>query len=114
MAIVSGEITTRAYGEIPDIVRKTINAIGYDRESMGFDGNTCGVMTTIDPQSPDIAQGVDKAFETRIGERDDEIDAQGDRKSVGEGKRVSGRLDLGGRRIIKNKNQKSSNQKKTT
>src|SRR3546814_38180 len=77
MAIVSGEITTRAYGEIPDIVRKTINAIGYDRESMGFDGNTCGVMTTIDPQSPDIAQGVDKAFETRIGERDDEIDDQG-------------------------------------
>src|SRR3546814_9568001 len=74
MAIVSGEITTSAYVEIPDIVRKTINAIGYDRESMGFDGNTCGVMTTIDPQSPDIAQGVDKAFETRIGERDDEID----------------------------------------
>jgi S-adenosylmethionine synthetase len=77
MAIVSGEITTSAYVEIPDIVRKTINAIGYDRESMGFDGNTCGVMTTIDPQSPDIAQGVDKAFETRIGERDDEIDDQG-------------------------------------
>jgi S-adenosylmethionine synthetase len=77
MAIVSGEITTSAYVEIPDIVRKTINSIGYDRESMGFDGNTCGVMTTIDPQSPDIAQGVDKAFETRTGERDDEIDDQG-------------------------------------
>ena len=77
MAIVSGEITTSAYVEIPDIVRKTINAIGYDRESMGFDGNTCGVMTTIDPQSPDIAQGVDKAFETRTGERDDELDDQG-------------------------------------
>jgi S-adenosylmethionine synthetase len=77
MAIVSGEITTTAYVEIPDIVRKTINAIGYDRESMGFDGNTCGVMTSIDPQSPDIAQGVDKAFETRTGERTDEIDDQG-------------------------------------
>jgi S-adenosylmethionine synthetase len=77
MAIVSGEITTTAYVEIPDIVRKTINGIGYDRESMGFDGNTCGVMTTIDPQSPDIAQGVDKAFETRTGERDDELDDQG-------------------------------------
>jgi S-adenosylmethionine synthetase len=77
MAIVSGEITTSAYVEIPDIVRKTINGIGYDRESMGFDGNTCGVMTTIDPQSPDIAQGVDKAFETRTGDRDDEIDDQG-------------------------------------
>jgi S-adenosylmethionine synthetase len=77
MAIVSGEITTTAYVEIPDIVRKTINGIGYDRESMGFDGNTCGVMTTIDPQSPDIAQGVDKAFETRTGERDDDLDDQG-------------------------------------
>ena len=77
MAIVSGEITTSAYVEIPDIVRKTINEIGYDRESMGFDGNTCGVMTSIDPQSPDIAQGVDKAFETRAGDRSDEIDDQG-------------------------------------
>ena len=77
MAIVSGEITTTAYVEIPDIVRRTINGIGYDRESMGFDGNTCGVMTSIDPQSPDIAQGVDKAFETRTGDRTDEIDDQG-------------------------------------
>jgi S-adenosylmethionine synthetase len=77
MAIVSGEITTSAYVEIPDIVRRTINSIGYDRESMGFDGNTCGVMTTIDPQSPDIAMGVDKAYETRTGERGDELDDQG-------------------------------------
>ena len=77
MAIVSGEITTNAYVEIADIVRKTINSIGYDRESMGFDGNTCGVMTSIDPQSPDIAQGVDKAMETRTGHRDDDIDDQG-------------------------------------
>ena len=77
MAIVSGEITTTAYVEIPDIVRRTIKQIGYDRESMGFDGNTCGVLTSIDPQSPDIAQGVDKAFETRSGERMDEIDDQG-------------------------------------
>ena len=77
MAIVSGEITTSAYVEIPDIVRRTIKEIGYDRESMGFDGNTCGVMTSIDPQSPDIAQGVDKAYETRTGDRGDEIDDQG-------------------------------------
>ena len=77
MAIVSGEITTSAYVEIPEIVRRTIKEIGYDRESMGFDGNTCGVMTSIDPQSPDIAQGVDKAYETRSGEREDEIDDQG-------------------------------------
>ena len=48
----------------PTIVRETINGIGYDRESFGFDGNTCGVMTSIDQQSPDIAQGVDTAYET--------------------------------------------------
>ncbi|MDZ7674207.1 MAG: methionine adenosyltransferase [Acidimicrobiales bacterium] len=77
LAIVSGEITTTAYVEIADIVRRTIKEIGYDRESMGFDGNTCGVMTSIDPQSPDIAQGVDKAYETRTGVREDEIDDQG-------------------------------------
>ena len=67
LAIVAGEITTTAYVEIPKIVRETINGIGYDRESVGFDGNTCGVITSIDPQSPDIAQGVDTAFETRTG-----------------------------------------------
>ena len=65
LAIVAGEITTKAYVEIPTIVRETIKGIGYDRESFGFDGNTCGVMTSIDPQSPDIAQGVDTAFEKR-------------------------------------------------
>src|SRR3546814_13421539 len=57
MAIVSGEITTSAYVEIPDLVRKTTNAIGYDRESMGFDGNTCGVMTTTHPQRTGRAPG---------------------------------------------------------
>ena len=67
LAIVAGEITTDAYVEIPYIVRETIKGIGYDRESVGFDGNTCGVMTSIDPQSPDIAQGVDTAYETRTG-----------------------------------------------
>jgi S-adenosylmethionine synthetase len=78
LAIVAGEITTSAYVEIPQIVRKTINGIGYDRESYGFDGNTCGVMTSIDPQSPDIAQGVDTAYETRAGTSgEDELNAQG-------------------------------------
>src|SRR5688500_12905986 len=78
LAIVAGEITTEAYVEIPKIVRETINAIGYDRESYGFDGNTCGVMTSIDPQSPDIAQGVDTAFETRTGvSGEDILNAQG-------------------------------------
>jgi S-adenosylmethionine synthetase len=78
LAIVAGEITTTAYVEIPSIVRETIKGIGYDRESFGFDGNTCGVMTSIDPQSPDIAQGVDKAYEGRSGElTDEELDNQG-------------------------------------
>jgi S-adenosylmethionine synthetase len=77
LAIVAGEITTSAYVEIPSIVRETIKGIGYDRESVGFDGNTCGVMTSIDPQSPDIAQGVDTAFEKRTAGADEDLDSQG-------------------------------------
>ncbi|HUW02633.1 MAG TPA: methionine adenosyltransferase [Acidimicrobiales bacterium] len=78
LAMVAGEITTSAYVEIPKIVRETINGIGYDREAFGFDGNTCGVMTSIDPQSPDIAQGVDTAYETRTGSSGEDIlNAQG-------------------------------------
>jgi len=77
LAIVAGEITTSAYVEIPTIVRETIKGIGYDRESVGFDGNTCGVMTSIDPQSPDIAQGVDKAYEVRTSGADEDLDSQG-------------------------------------
>jgi S-adenosylmethionine synthetase len=77
LAIVAGEITTSAYVEIPSIVRETIKGIGYDRESVGFDGNTCGVMTSIDPQSPDIAQGVDTAFEKRAEGADADLDSQG-------------------------------------
>ena len=73
LAIVAGEITTSEYVEIPKIVRETIVGIGYDRESFGFDGNTCGVMTSIDPQSPDIAQGVDTAYETRAGTSGEDI-----------------------------------------
>ena len=61
LCIVAGEITTKAYVDIPNIVRDTICGIGYDRESFGFDGNTCGVIVSIDEQSPDIAQGVDKS-----------------------------------------------------
>src|SRR5687767_748281 len=78
LAIVAGEITTTAYVEIPSIVRQTIKGIGFDRESVGFDGNTCGVITSIDPQSPDIAQGVDTALETRTGvSGEDALNAQG-------------------------------------
>ncbi len=77
LAIVAGEITTTAYVEIPNIVRETIKGIGYDRESVGFDGNTCGVVTSIDPQSPDIAQGVDTAYEKRTAGAEEDLDSQG-------------------------------------
>ncbi|MBW3611297.1 MAG: methionine adenosyltransferase, partial [Actinobacteria bacterium] len=78
LAVVAGEISTDAYVDIPKIVRKTICEIGYDRESFGFDGNTCGVMISIDEQSPDIAQGVDSAYELRAGHSaEDALDAQG-------------------------------------
>ena len=60
MAVVAGEITTSCYVHIPDIVRQTIKEIGYNDSSMGFDWETCAVLTSIDTQSPDIAMGVDK------------------------------------------------------
>ena len=77
LAMVAGEITTKAYVDIPSVVRETINGIGYDRESFGFDGNTCGVMVSIDEQSVDIAQGVDDSEETRGGSAEDDLDQQG-------------------------------------
>jgi S-adenosylmethionine synthetase len=79
LAIVAGEITTKAYADIPGIVRNTIKSIGYDRESFGYDGNTCGVMIAIDEQSPDIAQGVDDSEEVRSGKsgESDQLDKQG-------------------------------------
>jgi S-adenosylmethionine synthetase len=77
LAVVAGEITTNAYVEIPNVVRETIKGIGYDRESVGFDGHTCGVVTSIDPQSPDIAQGVDAAYENRAEGGEDDLDSQG-------------------------------------
>ncbi|MDP9453879.1 MAG: methionine adenosyltransferase [Actinomycetota bacterium] len=78
LAVVAGEITTDAYVDIPKIVRQTICEIGYDRESFGFDGHTCGVMVSIDEQSPDIAQGITSAYEQREGRRaEDALDAQG-------------------------------------
>ena len=77
LVVVAGEISTNAYIDIPRVVRDTVKSIGYDRESYGFDGNTCGVITSIDEQSPDIAMGVDKAAEQRAGtgEQYDEIGA---------------------------------------
>ena len=64
---VAGEVTTEAYVEIPKIVRDTVLRIGYDSSTKGFDGASCGVEVSIGQQSPDIAQGVDTAFENRTG-----------------------------------------------
>lgn len=72
LVLVMGEITTNCYVDIPKIVRETIREIGYTRAKYGFDCDTCAVITSIDEQSPDIAQGVDKALEARTGEMDEE------------------------------------------
>src|SRR5205823_1350815 len=78
LVVVAGEISTSAYVDIPRLVRETIGDIGYDRESYGFDGNTCGVAVSIDEQSADIAQGVDTALEVRSGTSGEDIlNAQG-------------------------------------
>ncbi|HIU42554.1 MAG TPA: methionine adenosyltransferase, partial [Candidatus Egerieicola faecale] len=67
LVLVMGEITTSAYVDIQKIVRNTVVEIGYDRAKYGFDGHTCGVITAINEQSPDIALGVDKALEMKQG-----------------------------------------------
>jgi len=72
LVLVGGEITTDCYVDIPKIVRETVLNIGYTRAKFGFDGDTCAVLTTIDEQSPDIAQGVNRAWELREGEMNDE------------------------------------------
>jgi len=74
---VAGEVTTEAYADISTIVREVILGIGYDSSSKGFDGRSCGVNVAIGSQSPDIAQGVDTAYETRLEDAVDEIDRQG-------------------------------------
>jgi S-adenosylmethionine synthetase len=73
---VAGEVTTQAWADIPSIVRETILRIGYDSSKKGFDGGSCGVNIAIGSQSPDIAQGVDRALEARTGAVDT-LDAQG-------------------------------------
>ena len=69
MVMVMGEITTTAKIDIPSIVRNTVNRIGYDDPAYGFDGHTCAVLTTIDKQSPDIAQGVNNAYDASADEK---------------------------------------------
>ena len=76
--VVGGEITTETYVDIPTIVRDTIREIGYDKPEYGFDHKSCAVLTAIDEQSPDIAQGVDEAHEARHqGSGEDELDTAG-------------------------------------
>ncbi len=78
LCVVAGEITTSAYVDIPKLARETINGIGYDNALYGFDGNTCGVIVSIDEQSPDIAQGVDQSEELRHGQGgEDYLNSQG-------------------------------------
>jgi S-adenosylmethionine synthetase len=78
MVLVAGEITTSTYVDIPRVVRDTIKGIGYTRAKYGFDAETCAVLVSIDEQSADIAQGVDKALEAREGQMTEaEIEAIG-------------------------------------
>jgi S-adenosylmethionine synthetase len=75
---VAGEVTTTAYVEIPQIIRQVVRGIGYTSSEIGFDGDSCGVSVSIGQQSPDIAQGVDKAWESRQDASDhDPLDLQG-------------------------------------
>jgi len=78
LIMVAGEITTEAYIDIARLARQTVCEIGYDREEYGFDGNTCGVLVSIDEQSPDISQGVTTAMELRTGsDGEDKLSSQG-------------------------------------
>ena len=72
MVMCMGEISTKAYADIPKIVREVIVDIGYDRAKYGFDGYTCSVITTIDEQSGDIAMGVNEALESKEGDMSDD------------------------------------------
>ena len=74
---VAGEVTTNGYADVMNIVRDTVLEIGYDSSDKGFDGNSCGVSISIGQQSPDIAQGVNDAFESRVSSSSDPLDLQG-------------------------------------
>ena len=77
--MVMGEITTKAQVDIPSIVRSTVNEIGYDDDTKGFNGNTCAVLVALDKQSPDIAMGVDKSYELKNNDEDaDNLNGAGD------------------------------------
>ena len=72
LIVVAGEMTTETYIDIPRIARETVRSIGYTRAKYGFDAETCGVIVTLDEQSPDIAQGVDTAYELQHDPGDDD------------------------------------------
>jgi S-adenosylmethionine synthetase len=76
LVVVAGEITTDTYVDIPTLVREKVTQIGYTRAKFGFDAETCGVIVSIDPQSTDIAQGVDRAADAQIGESAEMTDAE--------------------------------------
>src|SRR2546425_493031 len=78
LVVVAGEITTKTYVDVSNVVRETIRGIGYTDSAFGFDANTCGVVVAIDPQSPDIALGVDTSYEVQHDPGDDDpLDAVG-------------------------------------
>jgi len=78
LVVVAGEISTKTYVDIPGIAREVVKSVGYTRAKYGFDGETCGVITAIQEQSPDIAQGVDHAYEERTGDSADKnLDKEG-------------------------------------
>ena len=78
LVVVAGEVTTSTYVDIAQLARDTVCDIGYDNDAYGFNGRTCGVLVSLDAQSPDIAQGVDAAFELRSGKAgEDVLNAQG-------------------------------------
>src|SRR3712207_8500945 len=78
LVVISGEITTETYVDIPTISRETIRRIGYTDADLGFSADSCAVINAIDKQSPDIAQGVDQAYEARVeASEDDRLDVAG-------------------------------------
>src|SRR5690554_1331941 len=70
LAVIAGEVTTKAYVDIQDVVRKTIKKIGYTKAEYMFDADSCGIITTLHQQSPDIAQGVDEGVDKEQGAGD--------------------------------------------
>ena len=77
LVVVAGEVTTKAYADIPSIVRDRVVEIGYDSSEKGFDGRSCGVQVSIGSQSRDIAMGVEDAYEERAEGSTDPLDKQG-------------------------------------